>query len=154
MGRRRFARIARRRSRRDVFRAGVITSLSGIWAKGGAATKRGYDLWATLVNRRGGVRIGRQKYTVELLYFDDQSDPRAAMQAARDLLSAGVDFILGPYSSSTTLAIAPLLEEAGVPQVTGSAEAAEIYRQGFDWTFGTLASNISAVRSLTELVRG
>lgn len=40
--------------KRDFFKVGVVTSLSGELAFGGTVTKRGYDLWAETVNSKGG----------------------------------------------------------------------------------------------------
>lgn len=132
----------------------MITSLSGLWRRGGAATRRGYNLWAKLVNLRGGIRIGRNRYRVRLFYVDDRSDPVWAERAVRSLLQEHtVDVILGPYASEIALAIAPWAEEHWCPHVTGSAEALELYQQGFQWTFGTLASNVFAVQAMIRLLR-
>src|SRR5882757_6753407 len=46
---------------------GISLSLTGDFADPGKAAQRGYDLWATEVNKRGGV-LGRQ---VELKIVDD-----------------------------------------------------------------------------------
>ena len=62
----------------DEFKIGVITSLSGDLATGGSVTKRGYDLWAKAVNAQGGIDIKGKKYTVRLIYGDDQSQPAQA----------------------------------------------------------------------------
>ena len=56
-------------------RCGVITSLSGEMRDGGNLTKRGYDLWAEEINKKGGVEIGGQRFKVEMFDGDDQSKP-------------------------------------------------------------------------------
>ena len=94
---------------KSTFKVGVITELSGDLATGGNITKRGYDLWAQEVNAKGGIDIMGKKYKVELLYAVAQSNPAAGAAAAERLITQEhVDFILGPYTSGVTLAVAPV----------------------------------------------
>ena len=124
---------------RDFFKVGVITSLSGDLATGGNVTKRGYDLWANTVNAQGGIQIKDKKYTVKLFYADAQSEPSQGASAAERLATQEkVDFVLGPYSSGVTLAVAPVLEKYKIPMITGSAESPLIWKQKFFYTFGTV----------------
>ncbi len=104
---------------RDFFKVGVVTELSGDLATGGNVTKRGYDLWAQAVNEAGGIAIGAKKYGVKLFYADAQSNPSQGAAAAERLITQEkVDFILGPYSSGVTIAVAPVKLIGGmVPKV-------------------------------------
>jgi len=140
--------------KRDVFKIGVVTSLTGIWAKGGYNTKRGYDIWADMVNSRDGIKVGTRRYPVQLIYCDDESRPDVGGRIIEDLLTKGkIDFIFGPYSSAVTLAIAPAIEKFQIPHITGSAEADEILKKGFEWTFGVLLGNVSSVRAPLKIWR-
>ena len=95
--------------KRDFFKVGVVTSLSGELVFGGAVTKRGYDLWAEAVNQLGGIDIEGKKYRVTLVYADDRGTPATAAVAGEQLITQEkVDFILGPYASGPTLALAPI----------------------------------------------
>lgn len=124
---------------RDHYKIGVITSLSGSNATGGNVTKRGYDLWAKAVNDQGGIEVKGKKYLVKLSYADDQSEPAQGASAAERLVTQEkVDFVLGPYTSGVTLAVAPVLEKYKVPMITGSAESPLIWHQKFLYTFGTI----------------
>lgn len=126
-------------AQRDFYKIGVITSLSGSLATGGNVTKQGYDLWAKKVNEAGGIEIGGKKYQVKLIYGDAQSEPSQAASAAERLAAQEeIDFALGPYSSGVTLAAAPVLEKYKVPLITGSAESPLIWREKFQYTFGTI----------------
>lgn len=121
------------------FKVGVVTSLSGELAFGGSVTKRGYDLWAETVNKQGGIEISGKRYRVKLIYADDQSTPATAAVAGERLITQEkVDFILGPYASGTTLALAPITEKYKVPHITGSAESPLIWKRQFKYTFGTI----------------
>lgn len=125
--------------KRDFFKVGVVTSISGDLATGGNVTKRGYDLWAQEVNAQGGIEIKGKKYPVKLFYADAQSQPSQGAAAAERLITQEkVDFILGPYSSGVTMAAAPVVEKYKVPMITGSAESPLIWTNKFLYTFGTI----------------
>ncbi|MBP1697957.1 MAG: Extracellular ligand-binding receptor, partial [Deltaproteobacteria bacterium] len=55
---------AQAQEKRDFFKVGVVTSLSGELAFGGTVTKRGYDMWEDAVNAAGGIDIAGKKYKV------------------------------------------------------------------------------------------
>jgi len=141
---------------RDYFKVGVVTELSGDLATGGNVTKRGYDLWARAVNDAGGIAVGAKKFQVKLFYADAQSNPSQGAAAAERLITQEhVDFILGPYSSGVTIAVAPVVEKYKVPMITGSAESPLIWRQKFGHTFGTVPpvnfTGAAAIQTLAAL---
>lgn len=142
-------------SEQKVFKVGVITSLSGSEVVGGNVTKVGYDLWADAVNKKGGIKIGDKSYPVKMVYADDQSDAAAGANAAeRMITSEKVDFILGPYTSGVTMAVAPILEKYKVPMITGSAESPMIWKNKFLYTFGTIpAVDLTATSPLEVLAK-
>lgn len=138
------------------FKIGVITELSGDLATGGNITKRGYDLWAQEVNAKGGIEIKGKKYPVKLIYADAQSNPAAGAAAAERLITQEkVDFILGPYSSGVTLAVAPVVDKYKIPMITGSAESPLIWKNKFKYTFGTIPpinfTGAMSIKTLMEL---
>lgn len=139
-------RAGRTEEKRDFFKVGVVTSLSGELVFGGAVTKRGYDLWAEAVNQLGGIEIEGKKYRVTLVYADDRGTPAGAAVAGEQLITQErVDFVLGPYASGPTLALAPITEKYKVPHITGSAESPLIWLKKFRYTFGTIPSvNLTA----------
>ena len=141
---------------REFFKVGVVTELSGDLATGGNVTKRGYELWAQAVNEGGGIAVGGKKYPVKLFYADAQSNPSQGAAAAERLITQeGVDFILGPYSSGVTIAVAPVVEKYKVPMITGSAESPLIWRQRFLYTFGTIPpinfTGAAAIQTISRL---
>jgi branched-chain amino acid transport system substrate-binding protein len=141
---------------REFFKVGVVAELSGDLATGGNVTKRGYDLWAQAVNEAGGIAIGAKKYPVKLFYADAQSNPSQGAAAAERLITQEhVDFILGPYASGVTIAVAPVVEKYKVPMITGSAESPMIWRQKFLYTFGTVPpvnfTGAAAIQTLASL---
>lgn len=141
--------------KRDFFKVGVITSLSGSEAYGGNVTRRGYELWAETVNKKGGIKVGDKSYQVKLVFADDQSDPNAGADAAQRMItSEKVDFILGPYTSGVTIAVSPILEKYKVPMITGSAESPLIWKQKFKYTFGTIpAVDLTGSQPISTLAK-
>jgi len=149
------APVGQAQEKRDFFKLGVVTSLSGELAFGGSVTKRGYDMWADTLNSMGGIEIGGKKYKVQLVYADDQSTPAtAAVGGERLITQEKVDVILGPYASGPTLALAPITEKYKVPHITGSAESPLIWLKKFKYTFGTIPSvNLTAQSVIGTLAK-
>ena len=66
----------------------------------------------------GGVKVGGKSYKFKVVYYDDESTPaRGAQLAERLIKQDGVQFMLGPYSSGLTKAIAPVTEKYKIPMV-------------------------------------
>ncbi len=149
------APVGQAQEKRDFFKLGVVTSLSGELAFGGSVTKRGYDMWADTLNAAGGIDIGGKKYKVQLVYADDQSTPATAAVAGERLITQEkVDVILGPYASGPTLALAPITEKYKLPHITGSAESPLIWLKKFKYTFGTIPSvNLTAQSVIGTLAK-
>lgn len=133
---------------RDHFKLGVVTSLSGDLRFGGQVTQRGYDLWEQRINDEGGIEVDGDRYEVELIYNDAQSDPSTGADAAsRMIADENVDALLGPYSSNVSLSVAPITEQEQIPHITGSAETPQLWEnQEFEYTFGT----VPTVRIIAE----
>jgi len=79
---------------------GASISLTGDFADSGKAVKRGYELWASKVNAKGGV-LGR-KVTMKLV--DDASSPTQVVSNYQNLINRDkVDLVFGPFSSLLTV---------------------------------------------------
>ncbi len=88
---------------------GAAVSLTGKYSTAGNHTKRGYDLAVKRINAKGGVKVGGKSYKLAVKYYDDESTPaRGAQLAERLIKQDGIKFMLGPYSSGLTKAIAPV----------------------------------------------
>ena len=72
---------------------GAPLPLTGRYAVQGAQLRAGLELWA----RHTGAR---------LVLLDDCSDPRQAARLHEDLVAGGCRFVLGPYGSDSTRAVA------------------------------------------------
>ena len=119
---------------------GTTQALSGHYEKFGTEQLRGLQMWVADINARGSL-LGRP---VQLIHYDDASRNANAEAGVRKLVEVdGVDFLVGPYSSSLTLKASAVAEELNVPMVASAASADEIWERGYRNIFGidTPASN-------------
>ncbi len=112
----------------EPIRVGVTASLTGAYAAPGTDLLEGLKMWAYDVNARGAL-LGRE---VEIVYYDDQSDPNTSARLYEKLISDDtVDLLIGPYSSDVTLAASNVAEAHGFPMVSPSASAEDIWSRGY-----------------------
>lgn len=114
-------------------RIGLTLGLTGKYAKLCLMQQRAYALWQDHVNEKGGL-LGRP---VRVVVFDDESDPESAVRIYRQMIRVDqVDLVFGPYSSTITSAVAPIVEEAGYPMLAAGAADDAIWQKGFKNVFG------------------
>ena len=114
-------------------RIGVSLGLTGSYANIARLQQHAYRLWERHVNARGGI-LGRK---VEIVIRDDQSKPEVARRIYEDfILKQKLDFVIGPYSSPVTVAVAPLAEKHGYPMLVAGASADELWNQGYTHIVG------------------
>jgi branched-chain amino acid transport system substrate-binding protein len=112
----------------DPIRVGVTASLTGGYAAPGSDLLAGLKMWAHDLNARGAL-LGRE---VEIVSYDDNSDPATSAQLYERLISDDrVDLLIGPYSSDVTLAASEVAERHNMPMVSGSASASDIWSRGY-----------------------
>ncbi|NQV82318.1 MAG: ABC transporter substrate-binding protein, partial [Rhodospirillales bacterium] len=96
----------------DTIVLGSAISFTGKYSTNGIHAKNGYNLGVKRINETGGVKVGGKAYKLKIIYYDDESTPlRTAQLAERLIKQDGVKFFLGPYSSATTKALAPITEK-------------------------------------------
>jgi branched-chain amino acid transport system substrate-binding protein len=119
---------------------GAAISLSGSLADEGRLIQQGYQMWQSWVNAQGGVVVAGTRHRVQLLVLDDQSRPDLSASLAGDLIRAdGAQFLLGPYGSDETEAVAAVAEQYHVPLVEAGGAAQSIFSHGYHYTFGVLS---------------
>ena len=91
-------------------RIGASVAQTGAFAALGQNQLRGYQLCVKHLNEKGGV-LGRK---LELVVYDDRSDPATAVRLYEQLITQDkVDLVLGPTSSLVTDAVADVTERFG-----------------------------------------
>jgi branched-chain amino acid transport system substrate-binding protein len=135
---------------------GAAVSETGTFAREGKDTRQGYNLWVDWVNNEyGGIKVGDQRYKVEIIMYDDESNADTSASLTERLITEDeVDFLLGPYSSGLTMSASAIAERYGMVMVEGNGSSEDIFARGFQNIFAVLtpAGNYteSALRSLSE----
>lgn len=138
---------------------GAAVSLTGKYSSNGVHTQNGYNMAVERINSMGGVKVGGKTYKFDIIYYDDESNPKRAAQLAERLINQdGVEFMLGPYSSGLTKAMAPVTEKYGVPMVEANGASRSLFTKGYKYLFAVLApANLYldvAIRTAVELNGG
>jgi branched-chain amino acid transport system substrate-binding protein len=78
------------------------------------------------INNQGGL-LGRP---VKLIILDNKSSPIGSSMAARKAVQLGVPAVIGAAWSSHSLQIAPILQQAKIPMITGPSTNPKVTRIG------------------------
>ena len=90
----------------DPIKFGFSMALTGAVAPNGKMLLQALEIWREDVNAKGGL-LGRP---VELVYYDDQSNPTNVPGIYTKLLTLDkVDLVLGPYATNMIAAAMPVL---------------------------------------------
>ena len=104
-----------------VFKIGGIFPLSGRAATWGLAAQKAIIVKQKEVNARGGLKVGGDRYKIEIVWEDDKATASTARMAAEKLINRDkVSIILGPIISAPVLAIQPVTEANKILLLTNS----------------------------------
>ncbi|MEQ8283316.1 MAG: amino acid ABC transporter substrate-binding protein [Parvibaculum sp.] len=135
-----------------VVRLGAAVSLTGKYSSNGAFTRKGYDLAVQKINEAGGVTVAGKPYLLQIIYYDDESTPARGAQLVERLIQQDkVQYVLGPYSSGLTEAIAPVTEKYGVPMVEANGAAISLFRKGYRYLFAVLSTTDEYLRGAVDI---
>jgi branched-chain amino acid transport system substrate-binding protein len=136
----------------DTIVLGAAVSQTGKFSVSGKHTSDGYDFAVEKINAMGGVKIGDKTYKLEVKYYDDESEAARAAELTERLVSQdGVKFVLGPYGSPITVAMAPIVEKLKVPMVEANGAARALFTKGYKYTFATLSTSDQYLSSAVDL---
>ena len=126
----------------DTIILGSAISLTGKYSTNGIHAQNGYELAVRQVNEMGGVKVGGKSYKLKVVYYDDESTPSRGGQLAERLIKQdGVQYMLGPYSSGLTKAIAPVTEKYKIPMVEAEGASRSLFTQGYKYLFAVLSTS-------------
>lgn len=126
----------------DTIIFGAAVSFTGKYSTNGKHTKNGYDLAVERINGNGGVNVDGKNYKIAVQYYDDESTPARAAQLAEKLIQQdGIKFVLGPYGSGLTKAIAPVTEKYKIPMVEGNGASRSLFNKGYKYLFAVLSTS-------------
>ncbi len=109
---------------RTSVKIGYAISKTGANAGGaGITTLPNYQLWVHDVNEAGGLELpDGSRLPIEVVEYDDRSSSEEVVRATERLATQdNVDFILVPWGTGFNLAVAPLYDRLGYPQLAVSA---------------------------------
>ncbi|MFB6131746.1 MAG: amino acid ABC transporter substrate-binding protein [Salinigranum sp.] len=143
------------RARTATITLGGSMSLSGETANLGRLYRDAYRLTIERINDSGGVDAGDgNSYALEMVLLDDESDAEKSRSIYRELVDRrNVDYLLGPYSSTVTLAASEIAAERRRPMVEGSGASPEIFGGGNEWVFGLLPPADTYTLSTIDMAR-
>ena len=109
---------------------GILTPLTGAGGQDGPRMLKAMQAVIDEVNKGGGV-LGRK---IETIVEDDQTNPEAAVRAARKLIEVNkVPVIMGTWASAVTSAVAPVCWESKtfLCTVSGADSITQLPHQGY-----------------------
>jgi branched-chain amino acid transport system substrate-binding protein len=100
-------------------------SLTGGFSDDGQAFKRGYQLWASIVNSHGGL-LGRK---VKLDILNDASSPATAAANYTKLIASGhTSLVFGPFSTLLTVPSAEVAARHGYAMIEGAGGGPAVFQ--------------------------
>src|SRR5690242_19995844 len=118
------------RAQGEPLQLGVLTPLTGAGGFDGPRMLKAMSAVADEINAGPGL-LGRK---IELVVEDDQTNPEAAVRAARKLIDVEkVPAIMGTWASAVTTAVAPLCWESRtfLTTVSGADSITKLPHQGY-----------------------
>jgi branched-chain amino acid transport system substrate-binding protein len=113
-------------------RIGFPAPLTGPFGAIAADMKQGAEMAVDELNGKGGI-LGRK---VELVIYDDQSNPATAVRLYEKLITEDkVDAVMGPYSSAVSEAVANVTEKYKKVMVAPLAATTSIFKKGRKYIF-------------------
>jgi branched-chain amino acid transport system substrate-binding protein len=143
-------------SAQDVIKLGAIAPKTGPLAGGSVVTHwPNIDLWVAQVNARGGLNVGGKKMTIELIQYDDKTNPGEHIKLAQRLAEKdNVDFVVAPYGTGFNIAAAPIYGRYGYPMIAVSAitDKADDLTKRYPNLFFTLGTTTAFVEGVREIL--
>ncbi len=131
---------------------GAAISLTGKYATNGIHAQNGYEFAIKKIDEAGGVKVGDKCYNFKVTYYDDESKgDRGATLAERLINQDKVQYMLGPYSSGLTKAIAPVTEKYQIPMVEAEGASRSLFNKGYKYLFAVLSTSEQYLASAITL---
>jgi branched-chain amino acid transport system substrate-binding protein len=103
----------------QVVNLGCVLPMTGGSATFGTSSKNGVTMAVEEFNAAGGATINGVKTTVNMVVEDDTGSPEVGASAAQKLINQDkVIGIIGAIMSKVSLAVGPIAQAAGVPEIS------------------------------------
>lgn len=101
---------------------GVNMELSGAAGAYGQAEKQGIELAAQEINKAGGIKVGKTKKKVQMIYRDNKTSTTDSASVASKLVNNDkVVAVIGPATTNAGTAAIPNITKAKVAAISPSA---------------------------------
>jgi branched-chain amino acid transport system substrate-binding protein len=129
---------------------GLSISLTGRFRPQGEQAFQGIRLWQSYINAQGGMAVRNgEKRSVRLIWYDDHSRISFARKNVLQLLQEDkIDILVGPYSSSLTMAVVQIAEEYKKVLWNYGGSSDEIFRHGRRYLVGIASPASDYLRAL------
>ncbi len=139
-----------------IIKFGSIAPKTGPLAGGAVVTQwPSVRLWVEEVNARGGLNVGGEMMTIELIEYDDKTNPGEHIKLAQRLATQDkVDFVVAPYGTGFNIAAAPIYGKFGYPMIAVSAitDKVEELTTRYPNLFFTLGTTTAFVDGVKEIL--
>jgi branched-chain amino acid transport system substrate-binding protein len=98
----------------ETLKIGFVGVTSGPSAAWGTSNVRSMKTLADMWNSAGGVKIGDKTYDIDVVTFDDQKDPKRAIEGMEKMAQEGIHYVVGPNVDDTAAAVRPVAEQNNV----------------------------------------
>jgi branched-chain amino acid transport system substrate-binding protein len=123
------------KAKAGVVNLGGIFPMTGASATFGTSSKNGVDMAVEEFNTAGGAMVGGVKTTINYINEDDTGLPEVGASAAHLLIDQNkVIGIIGAVMSKVSLAVAPIAQAAGVPEISPTSTNVKVTLVG-DYIF-------------------
>ena len=92
---------------------GFVGVTSGPAAAWGTSNVRSMQTLADWYNETG-VKIGDKTYNLEIVTFDDQKDPKRAVEGMEKMAQEGIHYVVGPNVDDGAAAVRPVAEKNNI----------------------------------------
>src|SRR5258708_17306417 len=133
---------------------GLSISLTGKFRPLGQQALQAIRLWQSYINAQGGIAVRNgEKRSVRLVWYDDRSQISFARKNVLRLLQDDqIDILLGPYSSSLTMAVVEVAEEHKKVLWNYGGSSDEIFSHGRRYLVGTASPASDYLRTFPHLL--
>src|SRR2546425_2358939 len=136
----------------QTIKIGVSIALTGSMSREGHLLKEGYDFWLDHVNKQGGILVGAKRHTVQIVFYDDESNAQTSARLTEKLITEDkVQFLLGPYSSPITMETSLIGEKRNILTIAALANADAIYERRFKYVISVLPPATTYMKFFLEM---
>ena len=134
----------------QAYKLGAVLSLTGGASFIGEDQRSTLEMMTDALNAKGGIN-GRK---VEMIIYDDASDPTKAVTALRRLHEQdNVAAVIGGGISGNVLAMIPFTEKARIPQLAPAASG-KISQPPKEWVFQYCNTDVQSISLALQFLKG